>query len=288
MNFSLFKKNYYCLVAGLSDVIINGNTLLENSIQFKEELAEQLTTSDYKLAKLLYLPNDNTNLINLLLKQNKKFSKLGNYTKAYLEEQIKEPTNIVGYIKQLILTFKSQPSKNTQLNTEKQLQSLYYEFALQTENSFLNHWFKFDRDMKNILTAINCRKYGYNIEQQLIPTKYKNEIYETLISGNLTTELLTDEVPYAEKIVQIAESEINITEKEKALDTIKWKFLDQHTFFHYFTIEKILSFIIKITIVERWLKLDAKTGKVLFEKLINDIKTSYTFEEEFSLKRKIK
>ena len=34
---------------------------------------------------------------------------------------------------------------------------------------------------------------------------------------------------------------------------------------------------------ERWLKLDAKTGEELLNKLINELKTSYEFPAEFSL-----
>ena len=141
--------------------------------------------------------------------------------------------------------------------------------------------------MKNILTAVNCHKYNYDAEKQLIPVKHENEVYETLIKSSPKADLLVDEVPYVDKILQIAESEMNISEKEKALDNIKWKFLDEYTFFNYFTIEKILSFVIKLNIVERWIELDNETGKALFNRLINDIKMSYKFPEEFSVKTNI-
>ena len=284
----MFKRNYYCLVAGLPDIIIDGNKPGETSHEFKNELAEQLLISDYKLAELLYLHYDNKNLLNLLLKQDNRFITLGNYTEEYLEEQIKEPTNIVDYMKQLIFNFKAEISGNSNLSSENELQSLYYEYVLQVKNDFLEQWFKFDRDMKNILTAVNCHKYDYDIEKQLIPVKHENEVYETLIKSSPKADLFADEVPYVDKILQIAESEMDISEKEKALDNIKWKFLDEHTFFNYFTIEKILSFVIKLKIVERWIELDNETGKALFTRLINDIKMSYKFPEEFSVKRNIK
>lgn len=287
MDLTMYKRNYYCLVAGLPDIIIEGNKPGETSHEFKNELAEQLHTSDYKLAELLYLNYDNNNLLNLLLKQENQFITLGNYTEEYLEEQIKEPTNIVDYMKQMIFNIKTETSGNFNLSSENELQSLYYEYVLQVKNDFLEQWFKFDRDIKNILTAVNCRKYGYDTEKQLIPVKHKNEVYETLIKSTPKADLLADEVPYVEKILQIAESEMDISEKEKALDNIKWKFLDEHTFFNYFTIEKILSFVIKLNIVERWIELDDETGKALFTRLINDIKMSYKFPEEFNVKTRI-
>lgn len=284
----MFKRNYYCLVAGLPDITIDGNKIGETCREFKYELAEQLHKSDYKLAELLFLNYDNKNLLNLLFKEDKQFIPLGNYTEEFLEEQIKESTDIVDYMNQLIFNFKDEASVNSNLSTENKLQSLYYEYVLQVKNDFLKKWFKFDRDIKNILTAINSRKYGYDLEKQLISVKNENEVYDILIKSTPKPDLLVDEVPYADKIIQIAESEMNISEKEKSLDSIKWKFLDEHTFFDYFTIEKILSFVIKLEIVERWIELDNETGKALFNKLINEIKMSYKFTDEFALKGKIK
>lgn len=288
MDLSIFKRNYFCLVAGLPDIIINGNKPGETSNEFKNKLAEQLHTSDYKLAELLYLHYDNKNLLNMLLKQDNRFITLGNYTEAYLEEQIKEPTNIVDYMKQLIFNFKAETSGNSNLSIENELQSLYYEYVLQVKNDFLEQWFMFDKDMKNILTAVNCRKYSYDTEKQLIPVKHENEVYEKLIKSSSKADLFADEVPYAGKILQIAESEMDLSEKEKALDNIMWEFLDEHTFFNYFTIEKILSFVIKLILVERWIELDNETGKALFTRLINDIKMSYNFPEEFNIRKNIK
>jgi len=273
------------LIAGLTDIIIDGNKPKETSREFKNELTNQLYASDYKLVELLYLQYDNQNLLNLLLKQDNQFHTLGNYTEEYLEKQIKEPTDIIWYMKQFIINFTAETSDELKLSSENQLQSLFYGHILQVKNDFLKQWFKFDRNSKNILTAINCRKYAYDIEKQLIPVKNDNLVYEILVKSNLKSEVLADEVPYTEQIFGVAESEKSILEKEKSLDNIKWAFLDEFTFFNYFTIEKILSFVIKLNIIERWIELDNEMGKEFFTKLINEIKMSYKFPEEFSVKK---
>ena len=69
------------------------------------------------------------------------------------------------------------------------------------------------------------------------------------------------------------------------MDKIKWDYLDEYTFFHYFTIEKVISYVLKILITERWIKLDSETGKTLLNKLLNELKTSYKLDEEFSLNK---
>lgn len=267
----MLNTNYYCLVAGLPDIIINETKSVVSSSEFKIELSEQLEPADYKLAELLYLNYDNQNLLNLILEKNKPFNNTGKYTQEELEEQIKEPTYIIEYMKQFIINFKAEETKLSDLIWENKLQTLFFDFVLLTKNDFLKKWFRFDMDIKNILTAINCQKFDYKKEDNLISVKHKNEVYKNLIKGTLKPDSLSDEVIYAEKILQIVESDSNSSEKEKATDMIKWKFLDEFTFFKYFNIEKILAFIIKLNIVERWIKLDNETGEILFKKLINDL-----------------
>ncbi|MCD4792870.1 MAG: DUF2764 domain-containing protein [Bacteroidales bacterium] len=267
----MFKTNYFCLVAGLPDIIINETKSVVSSREFKNELSEQLEPADYKLAELLYLNYDNQNLLNLILEKNKPFNNIGKYTQEELEEQIKEPTYIIDYMKQFILDFKAEETKLSDLSWENKLQTLFFDFVLITKNDFLKKWFRFDMDIKNILTAINCQQFDYEKEEHLISVKHKNEVYKNLIKDTLKSESLSDEVLYAEKILQIVESDDNSSGKEKATDMIKWTFLDEFTFFKYFNIEKILAFIIKLNIVERWIKLDNETGEELFKKLINDL-----------------
>lgn len=72
-------------------------------------------------------------------------------------------------------------------------------------------------------------------------------------------------------------------EKERMIDNLKWEWIDAHTFFHYSTIERILGFLLKLQIIERWIELDAETGKQLLNKLLNELKTSYKFPAEFAL-----
>lgn len=282
MNFTVFKRNYYCLVAGLPDILIDERKVSDSSLVLKNELNDQLHPSDYKLVKLLYLQYDTKNVLNILLKQNLTHLQLANYSNEYLEEQIKEPTTIHDYLKHFIIVFKKESFDKSIVNSEKELLSFYYKHMLQTKNNFLKKWFRFELNMKNILTAVNSRKYGFDIEKQLISISKENEVYNTLLTATSKTEVLIDEVPNADKIIKVAESDMSISKKEKAYDAIKWKFLDDNTVFNYFNIEKILSFVIKLNIIERWLIHDDKTGKALFEKLLNDIKTNYKFTDEFS------
>ena len=272
----MLKKNYYCLVAGLPDILIDEAKSVVSKDEFKEELEMQLSPSDFKLMQMIYLKYDNENLLNLIQNKDKPFNKLGNYSQEHLEEQINKPIEIVAYMEQFILDFKNEQENNkiSELDYENKLQSLYFIHILKTKNQFLQQWFKFEVYLKNILTAVNCRKYDFDLEKQLIQIKEEDDIYDNLIKHPPKADFLSDEIFQADKIIQIAESEDTITQKEKQIDLIKWAFLDEYTFFNYFTIEKIIGFVIKLNMVHRWNKLDNETGKKLFKKLINELQNS--------------
>ena len=277
----MFKKSYYCLVAGLPDLFFNESKTGIDRLAFRDELKKEMNETDFQLTKLLYLPFDNQNLLTLLFQPENSFTSGGNFDKSFLETQITHPNELPQYMAEFILWVKKNEIKTRFPEAENNLLSLFYEYVLNKKNLFIKQWFAFEFSLKNVLTALNCQRFNYPIENQLIKTG-KSNIYDLLGSNRLKTELFEEELPFAESIFRLAESDKNMLEKEKSIDSIKWDWLDEYTFFHYFTIEKILGFLIKLQIIERWIKLDTETGKQLLQKLLNELETSYTLPEEFN------
>lgn len=276
----MFKQHYYCLIAGLPDLVQNEFRKGLTGLQFRREVAEALTPSDYALLQLLFRQNDNQNLLNMILQQDFHFDIRGNYTEDYLRNQIVEPTDIAAYMNIFITEFKSGNPDQSKLYIENRLQELFYNDVLKTNNAFIRTWFAFERNFKNILTVIACNQYGYDLHRQLIPDKNRDDLNTLLIHGNLKPELFADEdLPWIDQVLRIAESGADMVEKEKAIDNIKWTYLDEITVSDYFTIEKILSFVIRLNILDRWHELDDEAGLIFLKRLINDLEMSYSFAE---------
>lgn len=277
---TMFKQHYYCLIAGLPDLVQNEFRKGLTALQFRRDVAEELTPSDYALLQLLFRQNDNQNLLNLILQQDFQFDIRGNYTEDYLKNQIVEPTDIAAYMNIFITELKSENPDQSNLSIENRLQELFYNDVLKTNNAFIRKWFAFERNLKNMLTVIACNQYGYDIPRQLIPDKNRDDLNKLLIRGNLKPELFVDEdLPWIDQVLRIAESGADMVEKEKAIDNIKWTYLDEITVSDYFTIEKILSFVIKLKILDRWHELDDEAGLIFLKRLINDLEMSYSFAE---------
>ena len=284
----LIKKEYHCLIAGLPDLFFDENKTTVTGSVFREELQYQLYPSDYKLVEYLFLPFDNQNLLNIFFGQNKPYFYPGNISKQEFEFQFSpenEEIRLPAYMKTFLSWMKGREQKHANLEVENILTTLFYEHALNCPNLFLQNWFRFELNLKNVFAAFNCKQYNYEPETQLLQVVGEDSVYSLLMDNKLKADYFEELLPYHEELFKIAESNLELIEKEKAVDKIKWEYLDENTFFHFFTIEKILAFTIKILLIERWMKLDNKTGKELLDKLIDELITSYEFPAEFSLNK---
>lgn len=275
----MFRRDYYYLVAGLPDIILDQKKLIFTIDAFKNEMQYHLHPNDYKLVELLFLPVDNRNLLNIVLKKGKPFEERGKYMLEELEQDFKEPGNTEKYIQNFITAFKSDTPVFEKLSWEDQLTWLYYDYVRNCENEFLRKWFDFDLNLKNIVAGINVRKHKLNGEKIYIGDSF---IVQAVKKSTLKDFGLSNDFEYMEKLLIIQENE-NFLEREKAMDILRWNFLDEQNTFNYFSIEVLLAYIIKLNIIERWLVLDKETGESMFRKLLNDLEKSYEFPKEFTI-----
>lgn len=85
-----------------------------------------------------------------------------------------------------------------------------------------------------------------------------------------------------ESLLQIFEIE-NTIERELKIDNNTWNFVEENTFFNYFSIERVMAFIVKLLIVERWLLLDEEKGKQMFNQLVTELQDGFQFSHEYTL-----
>lgn len=283
-------RNYYFLVAGLPDLTIDQGKLQFGSLEMREYLETQLHKKDYQYIEWLFLPHDNNNLLNLLEKNNKLWDSLGIYSEDELELAILEITNpdkiitdekspVKSYMKEFIRNFNGENRLMPEKSPENELNELYYLEALNLDNKFIAEWFAFDVDLKNMLVYNTASKYNIPFENEITGNTRLAEVLR-LKTGRSMDDIA--EWPYFEKMNQLADNS-DIAGREKAIDSLRWTVLDEMNTFNYFSIEVIFSYMIKIKMIERWLKLDPATGEQLFRKLLGDLQSGYEFPNEFSI-----
>ncbi len=275
--FGRIKRNYYCLVAGLQDIELDTHKLILGQQDLKDYLRHELHKNDYALVEKLFLPYDNINLLNILQKTEAPFNEKGNLSNEFLEEQIKEPSLLPDYMVKFINAFKEKEPVYPEISSENELTYLFYNEMLSDSNDFIRWWYELQMNIRNILTGLNCRKYNLNPEHHIIGD---NEVAEAVRKSHARDFGLASKLDYAEDIINIGKTE-DVQERELAIDKFLWNILDEHIFFDYFTVERILAFVLKTFMVERWLLLDKEQGREMFKKLIEELQKSYELPESF-------
>lgn len=280
------SRNYYYLIAGLPDIALDETKKLTPLDEFISDISEKIDPQDAALLRVLRYPFDNHNLCALLEKREESFDPRGNYSIDEMEQEIKLPEHLPEYMKTFLEAHKEEKPLHPILTIEDQLSWLFYEEMTQHENQFYRQWFTFDLNLRNVLAGLNCRQFSQqhdpSTEQFTLSRKIllRNETAESILKSSAPDFSLTQQNPWVERIV--SSSQASLVELEKNIDLLRWEMLDILTTFSYFHIETILSFCIKLRMVERWQELEPDSGKEKLETLLAELNTEYEIAKEFS------
>ena len=167
---------------------------------------------------------------------------------------------------------------------EDRLSAMYYAFAMKSSNTFLASWFELNLNINNIFTALTCRKYKLNRENYIVGN---TEVSNKLRTSNArdfelgeTLELLLPPV------LRIAE-EADLSQREWKKDLLKWEWLDEQIFTKVFGIEAILTYWLKLEMLEYWSGLNKSEGEEAFRQMVGAMKKgSSNILEEFKRNNK--
>ena len=140
----------------------------------------------------------------------------------------------------------------------EQLTEDFYRQILRHKNRFLREWFRFDLDLRNATV-------GY-LNHQLHRAPDHDKI--------LLEEREVEEFPELEAAERILRG-TDILQRERGLDELRWHKVDEITLLDYFDLETLLGYVAKLKIIDRWLQLDPDSGRALFRRMVEEIRTTY-------------
>lgn len=277
-------SKYYYLVAGLPELTLEDSKLSYTVADFKEEFYPALSDEDKKLMNLFYLQFDNANVLKLLKDRDAVLDSRGNYSAEELSEYIsllKEGGEVSdrvfpSYLSAFITEYFNMPVEGDSLY-EDRLSAFYYAYAMKCDNKFVSRWFGFNLVINNVLVALTARKYKLNIAPLIVGD---TEVSEALRTSNARDFGLSGEVEWMEQLVKISETE-ELVEREKKIDQLRWKWMEEATFFDYFTVERLFVFLLQLEMIERWISLDKEKGSQLFRSIIAALKDEVQIPAEF-------
>ena len=282
---------YYYLISGLPELQLDDQKLKLSLAEFKIELGEHLSTGDSKLISYFFMQFDNANLLKFLRDPETDLDPLGNLDREMFIEmmmQFKETDHpkdpfIYDYFKKFIPAYQADVPLYPGMSWEDQLTSLYYDFAVNSKNEFISEWYSYNLNINNILTAVNCMKHGYDKEASVVGT---GEISEAIRTSNSKDFGIAAIFPEVEELLRLAE-EPDIYERERKIDLMRWSWLEEKSFFHYFDVEHLFVYLVRMQLLNRWVKLEKESGLRIFREMIDALQHAFEFPNEFTI-RKVK
>ena len=278
------SKYYYYLVAGLPELTLEDSKLSYTVADFKAELYPDLSDEDRRLIDLFYLKFDNANVLKLLKDKDAAIDSRGNYSAEELAEfisSLKDGDEVAdavfpSYLSTFISEYFNPPAEDDFLH-EDRLAALYYAYAMKCRNKFVSSWFAFNLTMNNVLVALTARKFKMDIAPLIVGD---TEVCEALRTSGARDFGLTGEVDFLDQLVKISETE-ELVEREKKIDQLRWNWMEEATFFNYFTVERLFVFLLQLEMIERWISLDKEKGNQLFRSIIATLKDEVQIPAEF-------
>lgn len=292
--------NYYYIISGLPDISFDDSKAALSADEFRTEVYEALSGADRKVMDMLLLENDCRNLLGLL------YSAQASLTDATLDlhrtytdatpmleglfsvEQLEELVSAVKaqdkclagipqFMYRFVQEYQDESWRELAGFAEDRLWALFYEYAMQADNEFVRSWYRFNLDVNNIQTAITARKYELDMQKVIVG---QNDTAQALRTSGARDWGLSQELDYFDDVVRLLDED-DLSYRERKADMLRWNWLEEHTFFNYFTVERLFSFMVRLGIVERWTTLDKEKGQQLFRKLIGDLKEQTEVPAEF-------
>ena len=284
-------SKYYYLIAGLPNIALEDSKLAYSVGDFREEVEPMLSAGDKKLVDLLYLKYDNANAVAFVEGSEKEPDPRGRVTREELdalyralrnEEKIPKNAHIPPYLVEFFQAYlaeemRDDKSERPYISWEDRLSALYYEYAMRCKNAFVAGWFELNLNINNVLTAITCRAYGLDKADYIVG---RNEVAECVRASNARDFGLGDSLEYLPELQRLSE-ETDLIAREKRIDLLKWRWLDDNTFFKTFDIESVFAYLLKLEMIERWVGLDKAKGERTFRELVGAMKkgSENTLEE---------
>lgn len=280
----MFSTEYYCLVASLREWTLDSDTKGFDVREILDEILDELTANDRKAVELLYAYYDCENIIALRNNRNR-HNDLGNLSIEELKDVLenrnyaKLPECVAKVVKLYNEADDEERDEEVSLddNFQRAIFDAYYKDLAASKASFLNKWGEFDRTLRNISAAVAAREAGRVIKDVTVGG---GEIVAQLAQSSAADFGLRGELQYIDAVISAITEEQNIVEKERKIDAIRWAEAEDIAVYDYFTINYILSYLVKVNIVARWTLLSPEVGREMLNKLIASLDASKIVEKQ--------
>jgi hypothetical protein len=271
----MFSTEYYYLVAGLREWTMDSDTKGFDVREIVDEILEELSKSDRAAVKLLYAYYDCENII-ARRAERERHNALGNLSVSEIDDMLATrnysmlPANVAKVVKYFNEADDEDRDEESVINDsfERALFDAYYKDLAASKCSFLRAWGEFDRNLRNISAALAAREAGRSVADVVVGG---GDVVDSLKHSSAADFGLRGELQYIDAVISAVSDERNIVEKERKIDKVREAYAWDIASFDFFNINFILSYLVRVNIVARWMLLSPEVGRDMLNRLMSDL-----------------
>lgn len=274
--------NYYYFVSALKNISFDMDKPPYDINEFIAHVREVVRPQDSKVIKAFLHQFDNINLINFLDKK-EDYNDLGMISTEVFEEAVKDPFKDFSvlplYMLEFLRSLKEEKRSFDKLSLENELALRYYKYLSSINNEFVSSFYVFDSMLRNLITALNAKKYEYDLEKNVLPLD--EEAYAQLIKSRSNDFGLSTNYPWMGDLVSAFQADKHVDLSKKA-DQLRFEKINELLFFDCFSINVILAYIIKLIIIDKWSRLKKVEGETEFMHKVDRLVKQENFLVQFT------
>ena len=254
--------SYYYLVSSLPVLNIeNGNARLD-IMELFDYMKNNTENLDWKhVESVLYL-NDIKNLVGVIAENHQLpvphpgFNNFSNLPEEIINEYHLNLDHLPAFMQKVIEENDDKFGSMSLLSIENLFLQEYLNLLNQSNNWFVRKYAMFDFALRNILAALNCRKYGL-VDSMLL---HEDGTFSALGKSTAKDFGLSDQYPYIIHLADLIDHS-SLSDLDLFVDRLRWDESDNLASSSIFEVENILAYIIKLGIVKRRTEQNKESGK---------------------------
>jgi Protein of unknown function (DUF2764)/ATP synthase (C/AC39) subunit len=240
---------YYFLISYLPEINRDDKKL---KYRFEDLLAERfhIAQEDWAQVELILLAGDMLQIEKILSGKEIEVQ-FTLYGREFWKDQMKSPKEVPEW---LIDFFEPLVSEGFSPRNIDRVYQAYFDSAIEkASNPFLRSYLVFERDLRNLLSAIRVRRKGVPAAEYLVG---EGDLVDVVGRSSAEDFGLSKEYPFIEQLLKAKSPK----EIEESVQGILWETIDEMTEHKQFEFEVILGYLLKLRLLERNLALSEEQG----------------------------
>lgn len=259
--------NYYFLASLLPDLQI-GHIPYIGYYEFKEMLRENLSKEDLRKVELLLRIIDIENMQSIWAGE--PIDPRGNYDEEHLKKAIEEQAWPTGEEFEAVLThyLSEYHTDQERLAHFPDLMTRFLNEHID-EEGFLGRYFNFEREFRLVIMGFRAKLLHRDVSAELQYENTQDPIVAQILAQK---DASTYDPPFGyEDLKPIFEAYRAFPlELHKFLNEYKFQRIEEMNENKLFSIDRILSYLEQLILVERWLELDAQQGLKVVDAIVRE------------------